>query len=53
MIHEVGGRVSPISMSKSPVSSGALAARLPAGMRVALLQVGAGFDIISHAHLAR
>ena len=48
-----GGRVSPISTSESSVSAGALAARLPAGIRVALLQVGAGFEIISHAHLAR
>ena len=41
------GRVSPISMSKSPVSVVALAACGPAGMRVTRFHVGAGLGIIS------
>ena len=52
-IPATGGRVSPISTSELSVPAGALAARLPAGMRVVQFQVGAGFDIISHAHSAR
>ena len=51
-LQSMGGQVSPISMLESSSVESLVALSLT-DLRVTRLQVGAGFDRISHAHFAR